>query len=684
MQPGKTSITLLFNAPTQYVIPLFQRGYVWTLEKQVAPLWSDLADRADDLIKRQEVQNTSAAHLLGVPRKHFLGSLVLTPVVNSFGRVGAYEVIDGQQRTTTLHLLLVAFRDVSKRLGNAVLIQWLENLTRNPGPYNESSDHYKVWPTKAGRDEIAFLNTAGTSDAVCKRYPLKVGKGRKERPLLVQTYLYLYHATFAYLRGVNLEDSISAETDTTYSDYLTHLIRHEELVTELVADKEAIVQRAELLFMAMQDHVQIMTLTLEAEDDPQVIFETLNARGEPLLASDLVRNFIFLEATRKGMAVEDLYGKYWQDFDEQKDAYQKITSNRYWREKERQGRITNPRIDLFFFHYTILQRVAETKVGHVFQNYKDWWQKQPRDLEVELAHIQKVSGWFKEFISPAGYSRTAEFARLIKALDVSTLAPVYLALRDLYEEDSPELLQAISDLESYVVRRAVCGFTTKNYNRIFMRLLEILNVEQPREKALNPTTDNVAPTPPTLLLRSYLQKLGGYSQCWPSDQEFRDAWFSRAVYKEMRVGKVCALLRAIELASHTNKQEILAIPQTLTIEHILPQAWENSGHYPITDMTDPQRIERNRILHTFGNLTLLTQALNSSASNGPFHSIVDPISGEVLEGKRRKIAANSLLKINAYFQNLGETSWDEAAISTRTESLFTQALTVWKRPTTTA
>ena len=680
MQPGKTSITQLFNAPTQYVIPVFQRGYVWTLEKQIAPLWSDLVDRADDLIKRQEVQNTSAAHLLGTPRKHFLGSLVLTPVVNSFGRVGAYEVIDGQQRTTTLHLLLIAFRDVSKRLGNAVLIQWLENLTRNPGPYNESSDHHKVWPTQAGRDEIAFLNTAGSSDAVCKRYPLKVGKVRQERPLLVQTYLYLYHATLAYLRGVNLEDSISAETDKTYSDYLTHLIRHEELVAELIADKEAIAQRAELLFMALQDHVQIMTLTLEAEDDPQVIFETLNARGEPLLASDLVRNFVFLEATRKGMPVGDLYGKYWQDFDEQKDAAQKVTSNRYWREKERQGRITNPRIDLFFFHYTILQRVAETKVGHVFHNYKDWWQRQPRDLEVELAHIQKVSGWFKDFISPVGYSRTAEFARLIKALDVSTLTPVYLALRDIYEEDSPELLQAISDLESYVVRRAVCGYTTKNYNRIFLRLLEVLNEEQPTEKTVDaPVEENTLPTP-AQLLRSYLQKLGGHSQCWPSDQEFRDAWLSRAVYKEMRVGKVCALLRSIELASRTTKQEPVTIPLALTVEHILPQAWESSGHYTISNMTDAQRIERNRTLHTFGNLTLLTQALNSSASNGPFNGIFDPITSASLEGKKKKIAANSLLKMNAYFQALVVTSWDETAISTRAESLFTLALTVWKRP----
>ncbi len=680
MQPGKTSITLLFNAPTQYVIPVFQRGYVWTIEKQVAPLWTDLSDRADDLIKRQEVQNTPAAHLLGTPRKHFLGSLVLTPVVNSFGRVGAYEVIDGQQRTTTLHLLLVAFRDVANRLGNADLLQ-LGHLTKNSGSYKDASDHYKVWPTQAGRDEITFLNNAGSSEAVCKRYPIKIGKVRQERPLLVQTYLYLYHATLAYLRGVNLDDPISDETDTTYSEHLIHLIRHDELIIEIASEKELLAERAETLFMALQDHVQIMTLTLEAEDDPQVIFETLNARGEPLLASDLVRNFLFLEATRKGMAVGELYDKYWHDFDEQKDAFQKVTSNRYWRERERQGRITNPRIDLFFFHYTILRRVAETKVGHVFQNYKDWWQRQTRDLESELAHIQKVSGWFKEFISPVGDSRIAEFARLIKALDVSTLIPVYLALRDIYEEDSPELIQAITDLESYVVRRAVCGYTTKNYNRIFMRLLEILHEEQStvKTKIENPEQNN-RPTA-AQLLRTYLQKLGGQSQAWPSDQEFRDAWLSRPVYKEMRVGKVCALLKSIELGSHDNKQELLALTEALTVEHILPQAWESSGHYPIPDMTDSQRIERNRVLHTFGNLTLLTKALNSSVSNGPFQSIVDATSGEIInEGKRIGIATQSRLKMNAYFQTLTQSAWDEATILTRAGKLFNQALQNWSRP----
>lgn len=665
MQPGKTSVTVLFNSPTQYVIPVFQRGYVWTLEKQVAPLWADLADRANALLERKELQNNPvAAQHLGVLRKHFLGSLVLTPVTNSFGRVSAYEVIDGQQRTTTLHLLLLAFRDVATHLSNEVLLQWLGNLTRNPGPYTNASDHHNVWPTQAGRDEIEFLNQAGSLQAVCDRYPVKLNKVSYERPLLVQSYLYLYHAVLAYMRGTDLDDPITPESDSSYSDQLIHRIRHDNLIGDISTDHKIMDERAEMFFMTLNDYVQIMTLTLESEDDPQVIFETLNARGEPLLASDLVRNFLFLDATRKGLPVGELYSKFWQDFDEQKDSAQKITTNKYWREKERQGRITHPRIDLFFFHYTILLRTEVTKVGHVFQNFKDWWQRKDRDLEAELTKIQTFSKWFSEFISPSGEGRLAEFARLIKMLDVSTIIPVYLKLRELYAEKDPMFLQAIGDLESYVVRRAVCGYTTKNYNRIALKLLEEISNSQE----------------PAASLRAYLLKLGGHSQCWPTDQEFRDAWLSRPVYKDMRVGKVCALLRVIELGSHTSKQEAVSIPIALTVEHVLPQSWLTSGYWDIAAMTDVQRMERDRLLHTFGNLTLLTQGLNSSVSCGPFHSYQGK-DGATIEGKRRKICANSLLKMNSYFQPFAQSTWDEKAILDRGAHLFEQlSVVIWKRP----
>ena len=131
-------------------------------------------------------------------------------------------------------------------------------------------------------------------------------------------------------------------------------IRNTTIVAPVAAADTADTSRAQALYMALENQVQLMTLSLDVDDDPQVIFETLNARGEPLLASDLVRNFLFLEAARQGQLVDQLYSNYWSDFDQVATGKNTVTANRYWRDKEKQGRLLHPRIDLFFYHYTCL------------------------------------------------------------------------------------------------------------------------------------------------------------------------------------------------------------------------------------------------------------------------------------------------------------------------------------------
>jgi hypothetical protein len=646
---------------------VFQRGYVWTLEKQVAPLWADIEERALAWLDREELLKTSPPSSLAPLRKHFLGSVVLTPITGAFGRIAAYEVIDGQQRTTTLHLLLLAFSHAAKELGDAQIQQMLSGLVANVGAYAVESDSHKVWPTKAGRDEIGFLDHASGAEQVCVEFPAIVGRLRRERPLMVQAYLYLYQSILAFLAGIQMDDPQNAETESTMSDAAIHSIRRENKPKLPLGECPALsIQRAQALYMVLSDAVQIMTLTLEGDDDPQVIFETLNARGEPLLASDLVRNFVFLDAARRGLDVGKLYDRFWQRFDEQRDQNDKVTANRYWRASERQGRITHPRIDLFLFHYTVLRCKQQTKVSHVFQAFKEWWQLAVREPEVELAQMVATSNYFKELISPEGTGYLAEFARLIKVLDVSTLSPVYLFLRERYAVDDPELKQAIGDLASYLTRRSVCGYTTKGYNRIFLRMLELIS--------------KPGLASPAAALRDYLLGLGGHSTCWPSDREFREHWMQRPVYKELRPAKTAAVLRALEVAQRGAMQEIKEVQpiEVLTVEHILPQSWEGTGYYPPADGTEEQRLRRNQMLHTFGNLTLLTQSLNSAVSNGPFLDSPSDDGIGVVEGKRTQICMYSLLNLNAYLQ--GKRNWAEAEIAERAEVLFGQALRLWPLP----
>ena len=684
MQSGKSTITQLFSAPIQYVIPVFQRGYVWTLNKQVAPLWADIEDRADKLRQYEAQARQVGQQPLKAVQKHFLGSLVLTPVPGAFGRVPAFEVIDGQQRTTTLLLLLLAFWRAAQQVKDSPVAAMLDGLLRNQGVFSLDSDGFKVWPTQAGRAEMRALLEASDADAVQAAYPVREGKTRTDRPLMVKSFLYLHHACLAYLRGVTLGDALAPEDEAGASEALIHAIDNDNHVTPIQAELALQAERAQTLFMAMQSLVQLVTLTLESEDDPQVIFETLNARGEPLLASDLVRNFLFLEAARRGLDVPELYAAHWKSFDEQLDARGNATANRYWREEERQGRLKHPRIDLFFFHYTVLRRGQETKVSHVFQNFKDWWRTEPeRDIGHELQRMVRASEHFRDLVSPEGSDDVAEFGRLMRALDVFSFAPAYLALRERLATDSPQLRQALGDLASYLTRRAVCGLTTKAYNRLALRLM----------------TEIQGAGDPAAAVRAYLRGLEGDTQLWPDDRAFGAKWLDRPVYLELKPARVTALLRLLERASHTSYQANIKVPlaSTLTVEHVLPQSWATTGHYPLPThalahpgadnaelraLTAEEKQQahdrRERLLHTFGNLTLLTGPMNSALSNGPFADSIDA-DGKQVPGKRRNLP-DGLLTLNTWFQRPEITNWDDTNITERGAALLAKAIVCWPYP----
>ena len=116
MQPNKTSPLSMFSQPMQYLVPIFQRGYVWTIERQIQLLWADIVERAKELERYQVVQRAAqeqgSPHLARPPRRHFLGTVIITE--HRAGMPGepiTAEVIDGQQRMTTTQLLALAFRD---------------------------------------------------------------------------------------------------------------------------------------------------------------------------------------------------------------------------------------------------------------------------------------------------------------------------------------------------------------------------------------------------------------------------------------------------------------------------------------------------------------------------------------------------------------------------------------------
>jgi len=454
----------------------------------------------------------------------------------------------------------------------------------------------------------------------------------------VEAYLFFY----AKISGFAVTDSVEEGENV--------------LVPESTPAPSA--ERLSALITALTRHLELVVIELEERDDPQVIFETLNARGEPLLPSDLIRNFVFLEASRRREDVERLYATYWHDYDESNDGF-----GGFWKQEERQGRLVRPRLDLFFFHYLTCQTESDFGITHLFQEFRAWW-KITNTVEANLNTMRQYSNVFRQFFETGNKSRVAVFANRLRLLDTSTVYPLLLFL---LEEQSVvptvERDGIVTDLESYLVRRMVCNLTTKNYNRVFLTLLRNL---REASKTGTASRDEV---------RRLLLESEGDSVRWPDDKEFGTCWLGNPVYRHLSSGRIEMLLSAIDLQLTTAKQEQILLAGGLSIEHVMPQNGREADWPLLVSAQDDEVLRQEALerraqrIHTIGNLTLLTQQLNSSISNGPFAA------------KRPEIAEQSNLRLNTYFQNFTNSDpWTEDCIVQRGKHLFDTAREIWPYP----
>lgn len=628
MKPDNLTVFQLFERQQRYVVPLFQRPYVWDQEKQWEPLWETIADKAVAISEEKNPYEKV--------NRHFLGAVVLNSMRQRGFQVPVKSIVDGQQRLTTLQIILVVLRDYANSIGYDDLVQNFDLLTENRVGKIKNFERYKVWPTQADQQAFEVIYTAGSPDAVKLKYPLyfKAHARKPEpRPRLVDAYLYFYEALGAYLYD---EDDAGNEDDKGENN-------------------KNITAKLDYLEDAFLRYMEIVTIDLDEKDNPQVIFESLNYRGEPLLPSDLIRNFVFLEATKERKDVESLYQNYWYEYDKPENK----GGVGFWKQDEKQGRIKRPRLDLFVFHYLTYLRGRELPITRLYKEFQTWWfSDEKRSVEVELQKMLEFSRVFSTFYNPDKNSRLGIYLYRLRELDVSTVYPLMLLL--LAERgdtlNKAVLTGIVNDIESYLVRRQVCGLTTKNYNKIFLSLFNNLRKETEitREK-----------------LQQLLLDLKGASARWPKDDEFKENWLNEPVYRSLR-RKTAMILEAIDMQLTTAKQEKILIEDRLTIEHVLPQKWKEATYpLPIVPKLSKDEIieRRENLLHSFGNLTLLTKSLNSALRDGPFVN------------KRPEIAKQSALRMNTYFQTMDNPNrWNEDNILQRGEALFGIALKIWPYP----
>jgi uncharacterized protein with ParB-like and HNH nuclease domain len=621
MKANAVPVLAIFEKKMRLEVPLFQRQYVWKRDQQWEPLWEDIARKFTESLEGRKDAPV-----------HFLGAMVLDQKQTPTTHVEKRQVIDGQQRLSTLQIFLAAFRDFCRDQGCEDLGRECDSYTLNKGMMAEPEvDKFKVWPTQLDRAQFVDAIVAGSRAELEKRHPLrrqKYARTYDPRPRMVEAYFFFHDQMAEFFLGAPLEPPLAASVP--------------------------IPVRLEECFQALKNTLQVVVIDLEHDDDAQVIFETLNARGEPLLPADLLRNFIFLRAARRGESQEDLYRDHWHRFDDP-----------FWRTEVKQGRLLRPRSDLFMQHFLSSRQGVDIPIKHLYVEYKFWIDRQ-HPFSTVREEVEALAGQgddFRRIIEPQAGDALCPLAMFLDAFDVRTAYPLLLTLLDLKVENS--LWGQISTtLESYLLRRAVCGLTTKNYNRVFLQL------------ARSVRRDSVPPRE----LATLLAQQTGESAEWPTDAAFAEAWRSNHVYHTLNNPKVVHVFKRLNDTYLGGKMEHIPIQGALTVEHIMPQHWVE--HWPLPDGSkgmatpelwtakeaDPQAIatrERNASLQTIGNLTILTQPLNSAVSNSAWGD------------KRPELLRHSLLPINQYLHNCAV--WDEAAIEKRADELLVRALKIWPR-----
>ena len=563
MEASPARVIEYFYGEKQNLIPLFQRPYMWTKNNWQA-LWNDLMVQYDDDDK-DEVGKTKNIET----KTHFMGAIVSVPARSVPVGVNKYLIIDGQQRLTTVSLLLCALRD-SLDANSASRIQevYLTNRFREP------EDTLKFVPTQADRDVYRAI-------AQDRQVPEDNGAIR---------IAAAYHFFKKMLKGTDLNDER--------------------------------VEPAKVL-TTLEQRLQVVTINLGDDDDPYLIFESLNFKGEPLTQADLVRNYVLMRFRHSISA----------------DGEQKRVYSKYWVPLES---LLKSNLTEFLRHY-MMKSGVDIKQGGIYAEIRKKLKSMnsTEEIEVEVQSMQRFGEFYTRFLSPSqeGTTSIRNCLENIKELKVTTSYPLLLRLFDARQAghlSDFELEKCLGLVESFVVRRAVCGVPANPLNKLFIQLAKNF-----------PDADHTQ-----WLLRSL--SLPDGNRRFPKDAEFASAFITQPQY-----GRGSTRFILCRLEKSFNHKETVDL-STATIEHVLPQTlnqeWENELS------SEPEKIYTT-LINTFGNLTLT--GYNSELGNLPFSD------------KQTKFE-NTHIELNRWI--LQQTSWRAAEIEERAKYLLLIANKIWIGP----
>ena len=559
MKATEAKLLDFIRKSSQFIIPIYQRTYSWT-EKECRQLW-------DDILRTGANKDISA---------HFVGSIVyIEQGLSNISTLSPLLVIDGQQRLTTVTLLIAALANALDGISEPVE-GFSKRKLRNYyllNPEEENEQHFKLILSQTDKTTlIAILD----------------------------------------------------QTEPPQDDSL-RITANFQLFQRLISDRQ---DELAIICNGLAKLIVVDIALNRDQDNPQLIFESMNSTGRELSQADLIRNYILMGLQPKLQG--KLYAQYWRPMEVEfgQEAYVS-------------------QFDGFMRYFLTVKTGTLPNIGEVYDTFKQH-ARSPQIATGGVASIvADIRDYARYFCAMALGTETDPDLKLafqdLRELKVDVAYPFLLELyRDyaLQLLSKADLLAAIRLVESYVFRRVVCAIPTNSMNKTFATLAKAIKKDRYLES-----------------IQAHFLRLPSYRR-FPSDEEFKREFQTKDLYK---FRSRSYWLRRLE--NHDRKERVSI--DEYTIEHILPQNENLSLAWKTALGEDWQRIHQT-YLHTLGNLTLT--GYNSEYSDKAFPDKRDMNGG----------FKESPLKLN---QGLGSIEeWNEDTIRHRADRLSSLALAVWTAP----
>lgn len=412
---------------------------------------------------------------------------------------------------------------------------------------------------------------------------------------------------------------------------------------------------SKLNYTTIVGKTHFVRIDLDANDDEQQIFDSLNSLGVSLTTSELLKNYFF---SRNNLTD---YQTIWEP------VFDKNTATKeYWDTIIETGRIRRPLIDIFFDAYFQLfiqnkkysisteDKLIYARTDRLSNSYQSFVDNYcGGSKQIILSSLREYAKLFQKTFQPDICDTTIPSTFGIERLNVvifglktTTLIPYVLYLAKNIS-DTNALNQMYGILESYVMRRIVTHATSKNYNNLFLSLIanEILDADD---------------------LRTRLQAASGTNSYIPTDTELQDSFEHSKLMNLYSKG----VLYLIE--SHIRPAQSAVVLHgfnNYSLEHLMPKKWRNNWPACSTPLAAEKR---DSILLTLGNLAIIPQSLNASIRDSDWST---KKAGKGREKPGLTLCASGLSTLQ---DSLTKTDWNESEIQTRALWLYKQAQSLWK------